>query len=119
MEATGVYWKPVWHVLEAEPGWQLLLANAQHVKNVPGRKTDVADAIWLAQLLGCGLLRGSFVPPRAIQQLRDLTRYRKKLIEERVRRPSRSRSCWRTPGSRWTRWSPMCWVSWPGQCWRR
>jgi len=89
MEATGVYWKPVWHVLEAEPGWQLLLANAQHVKNVPGRKTDVADAIWLAQLLECGLLRGSFVPPRAIQQLRDLTRYRKKLIEERTRETQR------------------------------
>jgi len=89
MEATGVYWKPVWHVLEAEPGWQLLLANAQHVKNVPGRKTDVADAIWLAQLLECGLLRGSFVPPRAIQQLRDLTRYRKKLIEERARETQR------------------------------
>lgn len=85
MEATGVYWKPVWHVLEAEPSWQLLLANAQHVKNLPGRKTDVADSIWLAQLLECGLLRGSFVPPRAIQQLRDLTRYRKKLIEERTR----------------------------------
>lgn len=89
MEATGVYWKPVWHVLESEPGWQLLLANAQHVKNVPGRKTDVADAIWLAQLLECGLLRGSFVPPRAIQQLRDLTRYRKKLIEERTRETQR------------------------------
>jgi transposase len=89
MEATGVYWKPVWHVLEAEPGWQLLLANAQHVKNVPGRKTDVADAVWLAQLLECGLLRGSFVPPRAIQQLRDLTRYRKKLIEERTRETQR------------------------------
>ena len=57
MEATGVYWKPVWHVLDAEPRWQLLLANAQHVKNVPGRKTDVADAIWLAQLLECGLRR--------------------------------------------------------------
>jgi transposase len=71
MEATGVYWKPVWHVLEAEPGWELLLANAQHVKNLPGRKTDVADAVWLAQLLECGLLHGSFIPPRPIQQLRD------------------------------------------------
>ncbi len=80
---------PVWHVLEAEQGWQLLLANGQHVKNVPGRKTDVADAIWLAQLLECGLLRGSFVPPCAIQQLRDLTRYRKKLIEERTRETQR------------------------------
>jgi transposase len=86
MEATGVYWKPVWHVLESEPAWQLLLANAQHVKNLPGRKTD---SVWLAQLLECGLLRGSFVPPRAIQQLRDLTRYRKKLIEERTRETQR------------------------------
>ncbi len=83
MEATGVHWKPVWHVLEAEPSWELLLTNAQHVKNPPGRKTDVADVIWLCQLLECGLLRGSFIPPRPIQQLRDLTRYRKKLIEER------------------------------------
>ena len=89
MEATGVYWKPVWHMLEGEPGWQLLLVNAQHVKNLPGRKTDVADAVWLAQLLECGLLRGSFVPPRVIQQLRDLTRYRKKLIEERTRETQR------------------------------
>ena len=89
MEATGVYWKPVWHVLEAEATWELLLANAQHVKNVPGRKTDVADAIWLCQLLECGLLRGSFIPPRPIQQLRDLTRYRKKLIEERTREVQR------------------------------
>jgi len=89
MEATGVYWKPVWHVLEDEPSWELLLANAQHVKNLPGRKTDVADAVWLTQLLECGLLRGSFIPPRPIQQLRDLTRYRKKLVEERVRETQR------------------------------
>ncbi len=89
MEATGVYWRPVWHVLEAEPSWELLLANAQHVKNLPGRKTDVADAVWLAQLLECGLLRGSFIPPKPIAQLRDLTRYRKKLIEERTRETQR------------------------------
>lgn len=89
MEATGVYWKPVWHVLEAETGWELLLANAQHVKNLPGRKTDVADSIWLCQLLECGLLRGSFIPPKPIAQLRDLTRYRKKLIEERTRETQR------------------------------
>src|SRR5512144_3371414 len=89
MEATGVYWKPVWHVLESGSGWQLLLANAQHVKNLPGRKIDLADAVWLAQLLECGLLHGSFVPPRVIQQLRDLTRYRKKLIEERTRETQR------------------------------
>jgi transposase len=59
MEATGVYWQPVWHVLEQMEGVELLLVNAQHVKNVPGRKTDVSDACWLAQLLECGLLRGA------------------------------------------------------------
>ena len=85
MEATGVYWKPVWHVLEDTAGFELLLVNARHVKNLPGRKTDVADACWLAQLLECGLLRGSFVPPKAIARLRDLTRYRTKIVQERVR----------------------------------
>ena len=83
MEATGVYWKPLWNVLEGH--FELLLVNAQHVKKVPGRKTDVKDAEWLAQLLECGLLRGSFVPPPVIRDLRDLTRYRKRLIEDRVR----------------------------------
>ena len=89
MEATGVYWKPVWHVLEAAPGLELLLANAHAVKNMPGRKTDVGDAEWLAQLCECGLLRASFVPPPVIAELRDLTRYRKKLIEERSRETQR------------------------------
>ena len=70
MEATGQYWKPCWYVLEAR-GFQLLLVNARHVKILPGRKTDVADAAWLAELLEHGLLRGSFVPPSAIRQLRD------------------------------------------------
>ena len=89
MEATGVYWKPVWHVLEGTPDWELMLVNAHHVKNLPGRKTDVADAAWLAQLAECGLLRGSFVPPPVIAQLRDLTRYRKKLIEDRAKETQR------------------------------
>ena len=80
MEATGQYWKPIWYVLE-ERGFQLLLVNARHVKILPGRKTDVGDAAWLCELLECGLLRGSFVPPAAIRQLRDLTRYRKRLIQ--------------------------------------
>jgi transposase len=80
MEATGQYWKPVWQVLE-ERGFQLLLVNARQVKILPGRKTDVADAAWLAELLEHGLLRGSFVPPAAIRELRDLTRYRKRLIQ--------------------------------------
>ncbi len=80
MEATGQYWKPVWYVLE-DHGFELLLVNARHVKIVPGRKTDVADAAWLAELLEHGLLRGSFVPPAAIRELRDLTRYRKRLVQ--------------------------------------
>ena len=80
MEATGVYWKPVWHVLEG--AFDLVLANAQHVRNVPGRKTDVNDAAWLAELLAHGLIRASFVPPAATQELRDLTRTRKQLVRE-------------------------------------
>lgn len=80
MEATGVYWKPVWHVLEGD--FELVLANAQHIRNVPGRKTDVADAAWIADLLAHGLIRSSFVPPAPIQELRDLTRTRKQLVRE-------------------------------------
>lgn len=80
MEATGQYWKPVWYALE-DRGFELLLVNARHVKILPGRKTDVADAAWLAELLEHGLLRGSFVPPAAIRELRDLTRYRKRLVQ--------------------------------------
>jgi transposase len=81
MEATGVYWKPVYYALEGD--FELLLVNARHVKNVPGRKTDSTDAQWLCQLLECGLLRASFVPPKPIRALRELTRYRKSLIKER------------------------------------
>src|SRR5262249_25260118 len=77
MEATGVYWKPVWHILDGR--FALILANAAHVKTVPGRKSDVNDATWLADLLAHGLIRPSFVPPAAIQELRDLTRTRKQL----------------------------------------
>lgn len=82
MEATGVYWKPVWHVLEGH--FELVLANAAHVKNVPGRKTDVNDATWLADLLAHGLIRASFVPPVAVQELRTLTRTRKQFVRERA-----------------------------------
>lgn len=80
MEATGVYWRPVWHMLEGQ--FELVLANAQHIKNVPGRKTDVSDAMWIADLLAHGLIRSSFVPPAPIQELRDLTRTRKQLVRE-------------------------------------
>lgn len=87
MEATGVYWKPIWYVLEDR--FELLLVNAAHVKKVPGRKTDVKDAEWIAELLEHGLLNGSFVPPVPIRELRDLTRDRKRFIEERSRESSR------------------------------
>jgi transposase len=87
MEATGVYWKPVYYVLE--DGFELLLVNAQHVKNLPGRKTDTTDARWLCRLLECGLLRSSLVPPKEIRELRELTRYRKSLIGERRRHADR------------------------------
>jgi transposase len=87
MEATGVFWKPVWAVLEDE--FELLLVNARHVKQVPGRKTDVKDAEWLCQLTEAGLLRASFVPPKPIRALRNLTRYRKTQIQERAREANR------------------------------
>ena len=83
MEATGVYWKPVWHVLEGSV--ELVLANAMHIRNIPGRKTDVNDATWIADLLAHGLIRGSFVPAPPLQDLRDLTRTRTQLVRERAR----------------------------------
>lgn len=87
MEATGAYWQSVWHVLEDD--FELTLCNARHVKQVPGRKTDVSDAQWLAQLMQAGLLRASFVPPKTQRQLRTLTRYRKTQIAERQREANR------------------------------
>src|SRR6266550_6942823 len=87
MESTGVYWKPVYYVLEEAV--TCLLVNAAHVSKVPGRKTDVRDCEWLAQLLEHGLLRGSFVPPVAIRELRDLTRYRTVLVQDRTREANR------------------------------
>ena len=87
MEATGVYWKPVWAVLEDR--FELMLVNARHVKQVPGRKTDIKDAQWLCQLLEAGLLRGSLVPPKPIRTLRNLTRYRKTQINDRSREVAR------------------------------
>lgn len=89
MEATGVYWRPVFHALSEAEGLEILLCNAHHVKNVPGRKTDASDAVWLAELCEVGLLRGSFIPPTDIAAIRELTRYRKKLIEERTRETQR------------------------------
>ena len=87
MEATGVYWKPVWHVLEDH--FTLVLANAMHIRNIPGRKSDKNDATWIADLLALGLIRSSFVPPAPIQELRDLTRTRKQLVRESSRHTQR------------------------------
>ena len=135
MEATGQYWKPVWYVLE-EPGFQLLLVNARHVKILPGRKTDVGDAAWLAELLEHGLLRGSFVPPPGHPGAAGPD----PLSQAAHPRPHRasasaSRRPWRTPPSGWLGrqltclasragrccgpcWrvsaTPRCWPSWPG-----
>ena len=92
MEATGPYWWPVWDVLE-EAGFGLMLVNSRHVKILLGRRTDVGDAAWLGELLEHGLLRGSFVPPERVRRLRDLTRYRKRLVQthtseaQRIQKP--------------------------------
>ncbi len=83
MEATGVYWKPVWHIL-SDGQFELILANAAHVKNVPGRKTDANDAVWLADLMAHGLIRPSFVPDEPTQQMRDLLRTRKQMTRDRA-----------------------------------
>lgn len=87
MESTGVYWKPVYNVLDS--AFEVLVVNAAHIKQVPGRKTDVNDALWLTQLLQHGLLRGSFVPPEPQRALRELVRYRTHLVEERTREVNR------------------------------
>ena len=87
MEATGVYWKPIWHILEGR--FELVLANAMHIRNVPGRKSDVNDAVWISDLLAHGLIRASFVPPTQIQEVRDLTRTRTQLGREVARHVQR------------------------------
>ena len=87
LESTGVYWKPVYYVLEG--AFTLLLINMQELKRAPGRKTDVKDSEWLAQLLECGLLKASFVPPPPIRELRDLTRYRVQQVRDRAQEVNR------------------------------
>ena len=105
MEATGIYGKPIFHTLcEAERPVEVLLVNARHVKNVPGRKSDALDAVWLAELTECGLLRGSFIPPREIAAIRELTRYRKKLIEQRASELQRLAKVLEDSELRSTRW---------------
>ena len=98
MESTGVYWKPVYYLLEDD--FEVWLLNAQHLKNVPGRKTDVADSVWICQLVEHGLVRPSFVPPKPIRELRDLTRYRKALLGERTREVQRLHKVLEDAGTR-------------------
>jgi transposase len=87
MESTGAFWKPIYNILEDR--FTMLLVNARHLKQVPGRKSDVRDCQWIAQLLQYGLLKGSFIPPRSQRQLRDLTRHRTQLVEEKTRAANR------------------------------
>src|SRR5664280_283972 len=115
MEATSDYWKPFYYLLEAGP-FEVMLVNARHVKNLPGRTTDVSDAAWLAQLGAHGLVRGSFVPPEPIRQLRDLTRTRSTLVRAGPRRSNGWRNCWRTPASNCRRWPLTSVESRAGPC---
>ncbi len=103
----GVYWKPVGHVLDGSFE-ELLLVNPAHIKNVPGRKTDVNDATWIGQLLECGLLCGSFVPPVEVRELRDVTRYRRQLVEERSREVQRLQKILEDANVKITSSRPMC-----------
>jgi hypothetical protein len=116
MEATSDYWKPFYYLLE-DAGFEVMLVNARQVKTLPGRKTDVADATWLAQLGAHGLVRASFVPPEPIRHLRDLTRTRTAITRERSREAQRLESCSRTPGSRCPRWPRTSWACPAAPCW--
>ena len=100
MESTGVYWHPVYDVLENayDGDIEILVVNARHMKNVPGKKTDIKDAEWIADLLRCGLLRGSFIPPQAVRELRELTRYRKSIVEDISRQKNRIEKTLQTAG---------------------
>ena len=119
MEATSDYWKPAFYLLEAE-GFECWLLNAKHVRSVPGRpKTDKLDAVWLAKVVERGMCRPSFVPPKPIRQLRDLTRYRRTLTGSRPARSSGWRSSSKTPRSSCRPRSLMCSGSPAGRCSRR
>ena len=118
MEATGIYWKPVHAVLEDD--FEVVVGNAHHIKNVPGRKTDVKDSEWIADLLRHGLIAKSFVPPKPNRELRDLLRYRRKVVESRSAERNRlQKLLWQTccprsaSSSRWRCMprQPHCWVS--------
>jgi transposase len=106
MESSGIYWRPVFNLLEE--GRTIILVNAQHMKAVPGRKTDVKDAEWIADLLRHGLLKASFIPSKPTRDLRDLVRYRKTLVQERARSESIGcKRCWKRPTSSYPRWEVL------------
>ncbi len=115
LESTGVYWKPIWNLLEGQ--FALLLVNARHVKAVPGRKTDAKDCEWVADLLRHGLLRGSFVPDRGQRELRELTRYRTSLVQERSAEVNRLQKTLEGPTSNWATSPPTSWDCPAGRCW--
>ena len=92
MESTGVYWRPVYAALE--DGFELIVGNAWHIRNVPGRKTDLKDAEWIAELVSHGLIRPSFVPPKPLRELRELLRYPRKLVESQAAERNGCSSCW-------------------------
>src|SRR5437660_4402684 len=103
MESTGIYWRPVLSILE--DSFEVILVNAQHIKAVPGHKTDVKDSEWIADLLQHGLLKASFIPPKPIRDLRDLVRARKSVVQQRSQAINRVRDpCWRRPTSSCLRW---------------
>jgi transposase len=115
MESTGPYWKPVYNLLEGS--FTRLVVNAQHMKAVPGRKTDVKDAEWIADLLRHGLLRPSFIPSRPERDLRELTRYRTSLLQERAAEVNRLQKVLEGRTSSLPRWQPMSWGSQAERCW--
>ena len=119
MESTGVSWRPVYYLLEDD--FQCWLLNAAPLRTVPGRETDVADSVWICQLVEHGLVQPSFVPPKPIRELRDLTRYRKALIQERTREAQRQPQglggrrdpSWaRSPATPWASLAGRCWTAW-------
>src|ERR1041385_8241563 len=107
MESTGVFWKPIYNLLEGQ--FDLLLVNAAHIKAVPGRKTDVRDCEWIADLLRHGLLQGSFVPDQPQRELRELTRYRTQLVRERASEVNRMQKMLEEPISSSLVWLPTSW----------
>ena len=109
MESTGVYWKPIFNILEGR--FAVLLANPQHLRRVPGRKTDVKDCEWIAQLLQCGLVQGSFIPPRPQRELRELTRQRTQLVGQRASVANRIQKVLEDANISWPQWPPTCWGS--------